>query len=130
LGISVHPQPKVIFERGGEHAIQLEVWDSVCYVILDTVIQVRELYKDFVVIHENPNNGDFRYSLHFLSKDDKSEVQMISREGVILYEETVVSEGGRVMRELHMKDIISPGLYFLRVWNRWGVFYAKVMVIY
>ena len=130
LGISVNSQPKVIYERGGEHAIQLEVWDSVCYVVLDTMIQVRELYKDFVVIHENPNNGDFRYSLHFLSKDDRAEVQMISREGVILYEETVVSEGGRVMRELQMKDIISPGLYFLRVWNRWGVFYAKVMVIY
>ena len=129
MGESASANPKIIYERGGEHGVKLEVWDSVCYIVLDTVVQIRDLYRDYVVIHENPNNGDFRYSLHFLSKDDKAEVQMISREGVILYEESVISEGSRVTREIRMRERISPGIYFLRVWNRWGVFYAKIIVV-
>jgi len=120
--------PVYEYEKGGEYILHLEIKDAYCRAELDTQIWIKPLYEDYLVVYGNPTDGNFTFSINYLQAGDRAEIEIISRTGVVLYSESAISGGNRIFREVQWKNKVSTGLYFIRVFNRHGVFYAKVRV--
>jgi hypothetical protein len=83
---------------------------------------------DYVVVYKNPSDGDFDFSVNYLNSGDKVNIALITREGEIIFEENAQAEGNRVWREVRLKGEICPGLYILRIINKFGIFRTKLII--
>jgi hypothetical protein len=101
---------------------------GMCSARRDTIVMPIKPYLDYVVIYENPNDGDFTFSVNYLSAGDVANIAWINSEGRILFEEDAISPGRKIVREVKLKGQISPGNYFLRVINKHGIFRVKIII--
>lgn len=125
---SVDTFPVHEYPSSGSYSVGLIMYLGNCAARFDSIIEVRKPYMDFVVVYENPNNGDFSFSVNYLNTDEKVEIAFITREGRVIFEETAKAIGNRVWRDVRLKGQISPGMYFLRVINKFGIFRTKVII--
>lgn len=116
------------YPASGNYLVGLIMHLGKCTARFDSTILVRKPFMDFVVVYENPNNGDFSFSVNYLNNGDKAEISLFTREGRVIYEETAKAEGSRIWREVRLKGEISPGLYILRVINKHGIFRTKIII--
>lgn len=120
--------PQHEYAASGKYLVGLTYYLGGCFFRKDSIIEVIKPYLDYVVLYENPNDGDFSFSVNYLKKGDVVTMGMYTREGQAIWEEESRSEGQRIVKELRLKGKLSPGMYFLRVINKHGIFRAKVII--
>jgi hypothetical protein len=114
--------------NSGKYLVGLTMFLGKCTNRLDSLIEVRKPYMDYVVVYKNPSDGDFAFSVNYLNSGDKVNIALITREGEIIFEENAQAEGNRVWREVRLKGEICPGLYILRIINKFGIFRTKLII--
>lgn len=120
--------PQHEYAASGKYSVGLTYFWGNCFLRKDSIIEVRKPFLDYLVLYENPNDGDFSFSVNYLKKGDAVTMGMYTREGKVIWEEEARSEGQRILKEISLKGEISPGMYFLRVINKHGIFRAKVII--
>jgi len=113
---------------GGRYPVELTAWLGPCPAKREIEINLAQPYYDYLVVYNNPNDGNFSFSVNYLKEGDPIQLGIITRDGSVLWEENPVSTGFRVYREFKWKDKIARGIYFLRAITPNGIFHSKLVV--